>query len=218
MVKDTRPDNSGLILSTKKELIKTSSIISRGLDLAKNIATFLSSGKLESLKMYLKEICGIPLLSPEEEIRLARRVRKGDEDARRQMFRSNLRLVINIAKKYIHLGIPLLDLINEGNSELMKAVDKFDARKGFRFSNFAAPWVEQGITNLIIKNGKSVKLNSPIIVHSVAEEYEYISQQCCICGGALKTVKQSFEPIPFEHDIIMIFPRKSGHNEELVLA
>lgn len=202
MVKDTHPDNTGLIPSTKKELIKTSSLISRGLDLAKNITAFLSSGKRESLKMYIKEIRDIPSLTAEEEIRIAKRIRVGDQDARNKMFRSNLRLVVKIAIRYIHLGIPLLDLIKEGNLELMKAVDKFDARKGFRFSIFAEAWIEQGITRLITKQGKKAKHNNPIIVHSVAEEYEYISQQCCICGGALKVFRQSFKPVPFEHDTL----------------
>ncbi|OIO34198.1 MAG: hypothetical protein AUJ70_01625 [Candidatus Omnitrophica bacterium CG1_02_40_15] len=203
MTKDTRPDNSGLIPAPRRELIKTSSLISRGLDLAKNITVFLSSGKRESLKMYLKEIRGIPLLTPEEEIRLAKRIRAGDQDARNKMFRSNLRLVVKIAIKYIQIGIPLLDLIKEGNTKLMKAVDKFDARKGFRFSSFATPWIEQGITNLITKEGKNAEFNNPIIVHSVADEYEYISQQCCICGGELKVIRQSFKPVPFEQDTLI---------------
>lgn len=216
MIKDTRPDNSGLIPSTKKELIKTSSLISRGLDLANNITAFLSSGKRESLKMYLKEIRDIPSLTPEEEIRIAKRIRAGDQDARNKMFRSNLRLVVKIVIKYIHLGIPLLDLIKEGNSELMKAVDKFDARKGFRFSIFAAPWIEQGITRLITKQGKKAKHNNPIIVHSVAEEYEYISQQCCICGGALKVIRQSFKPVPFEQDTLATKCEKCSKKKKFV--
>ncbi|MFZ2938374.1 MAG: sigma-70 family RNA polymerase sigma factor, partial [Candidatus Omnitrophota bacterium] len=202
MVKDAPSENSSLIPSTRKELIITSLLISRGLDLAKNISAFLYDGRRESLKMYLKEIRGIPLLSAVEEIRLAKRVRAGDKDAHNKMFRSNLRLVIKIAIKYMHLGMPLLYLIKEGNLGLMKAVDKFDARKGYRFSTYAARRIKQSIARSSVEHGKSAGFNNPIIVNSVAEEYEFISKRRCVCGGALKVAKQSFKPVPFEHDIL----------------
>jgi len=88
---------------------------------------------MESLKLYLKEIRTIPLLTAAEEVSLSKRIKKGDEHARKGMIRGNLRLVINIAKRYMYLGIPFLDLIEEGNLGLMKAVEKFDHKKGFRF-------------------------------------------------------------------------------------
>lgn len=113
---------------------------------------------MEALKTYLKEIRSIPLLTPEEEIKLAKRVQKGDEQARKQMIRANLRLVINIAKRYMHLGIPLLDLIEEGNLGLMKVVDKFDPKRGFRFSTYAAWWIRQGITRSISEQGKMIRV------------------------------------------------------------
>ncbi len=113
---------------------------------------------MESLKLYLKEIRTIPLLTAEEEIQLARRIKKGDEMARKKMIRSNLRLVINIAKRYMHLGTPLLDLIEEGNLGLMKAVDKFDPRKGFRFSTYGAWWIKQSITRSITEQGKMIRV------------------------------------------------------------
>lgn len=116
---------------------------------------------MEALKTYLKEMRSIPLLNAEEEISLANRIKKGGADgeqARKAMIRSNLRLVINIAKRYMHLGIPFLDLIEEGNLGLMKAVDKFNPKKGYRFSTYAAWWVKQGITRSISEQGKMIRV------------------------------------------------------------
>jgi RNA polymerase primary sigma factor len=113
---------------------------------------------MEALKTYLKEIRNIPLLTPKEELELSKKVRKGDEQARKQMIRRNLRLVINIAKRYMHLGIPFLDLVEEGNLGLLKAVDKFDHRKGYRFSTYAAWWIKQSIMRSISEQGKMIRL------------------------------------------------------------
>ena len=93
---------------------------------------------MESLRQYLKEVRTFPLLTAKEEVELSKRILKGDELARKKMIRANLRLVINIAKRYVHLGIPFLDLIEEGNIGLMKAVDKYNHKKGFRFSTYGA--------------------------------------------------------------------------------
>ncbi|MCX7927598.1 MAG: sigma-70 family RNA polymerase sigma factor [Candidatus Omnitrophica bacterium] len=125
---------------------------------------------MEALKTYLKEVRTIPLLTAEEELQLARRVKKGDEQARKAMIRANLRLVINIAKKYTHLGIPLLDLIEEGNLGLMKAVDKYNPRKGFRFSTYAAWWIRQGIIRAIAQQGKVVRL--PVYVNELLTKWK----------------------------------------------
>lgn len=116
---------------------------------------------MESLKLYLKEIRTIPLLSAKEEVDLNKRIKRGGKDAeqaRKQMIRANLRLVINIAKRYMHLGTPLLDLIEEGNLGLMKAVDKFDAKKGFRFSTYGAWWIKQSITRSLSEQGKMIRV------------------------------------------------------------
>jgi len=113
---------------------------------------------MEALKTYFKEVRQIPLLTPKQEIELNKRVKKGDEMARKEMIRGNLRLVINIAKRYMHLGIPFLDLIEEGNLGLMKAVERFDHRKGFRFSTYAAWWIKQGITRSISEQGKMIRV------------------------------------------------------------
>ncbi|MDD5347832.1 MAG: sigma-70 family RNA polymerase sigma factor [Candidatus Omnitrophica bacterium] len=125
---------------------------------------------MEALKTYLKEVRTIALLKPEEEIDLAKKIKRGDEQARKKMIRSNLRLVINIAKKYIHLGIPLLDLIEEGNLGLMKAVDKFNPKKGFRFSTYGAWWIRQGIIRAIAQQGKMVRL--PVYVNEMLTKWK----------------------------------------------
>jgi RNA polymerase primary sigma factor len=113
---------------------------------------------MEAIKTYLKEIREIPLLTAKQEIELSKRIKKGDEHARKAMIRANLRLVINIAKRYMYLGAPLLDLIEEGNLGLMKAVDKFNPKKGYRFSTYAAWWIKQAITRSISEQSKMIRV------------------------------------------------------------
>ncbi len=129
---------------------------------------------MDSIKAYLKDVRPIPLLKPEEEVSLARRVQKGDRDARDQMVRANLRLVISIAKRYVNLGIPLGDLIEEGNIGLMRSVDKFDPEKGYRFSTYAGWWIKQGISRSIIDQGKMIRvpvyMNEEIVRYRKAVE------------------------------------------------
>ena len=112
----------------------------------------------EPLDLYLKDIKDIPLLTPKEEVELARRVRKGDAKARQKMIRSNLRLVITIAKKYSNLGLPMSDLIEEGNMGLMRAVEKFKPSKGFRFSTYAAWWIKQYVLRSLSNQGKTIRI------------------------------------------------------------
>ncbi|RJP29211.1 MAG: RNA polymerase sigma factor RpoD/SigA [Candidatus Omnitrophota bacterium] len=134
---------------------------------------------MEALKSYLKDIRSIRLLTAEDEVRLSKRVKKGDEMARKEMIRANLRLVINIAKRYMYLGIPLLDLIEEGNLGLMKAVDKFDHKKGFRFSTYAAWWIKQAITRSISEQGKTIRV--PVYMSEIISKWkkakEHLSQK-----------------------------------------
>lgn len=129
---------------------------------------------MDPIKAYLKDVRPIPLLKPEEEISLSKLVRKGDKAAREKMIRANLRLVISIAKRYNNLGIPLSDLIEEGNIGLMRAVEKFDPKKGFRFSTYAAWWIKQGISRAIIDQGKMIRvpvyMNEEILRYKKAVE------------------------------------------------
>lgn len=118
---------------------------------------------MDSIRLYLKDIKKLPLLTPQEEIELANRIKKGDKLARARMIQSNLRLVINIAKRYSHLGVSMMDLIEEGNMGLMKAVEKFNPKKGYRFSTYAAWWIRQYISRAIANQGKTVRMPVYII-------------------------------------------------------
>lgn len=110
------------------------------------------------LSMYLKEINQIPLLTPQEELVLAKRAQKGDEFARKRMIESNLRFVVNVAKKYQNQGMPLVDLINEGNIGLMTALEKFDPDKGYHFISYAVWWIRQSIMKAINEKSRAVRL------------------------------------------------------------
>src|SRR5213594_2039624 len=109
------------------------------------------------IKIYLREIGQIPLLTPEQEITLAAKIKKGDREARALMIRSNLRLVVKIAHDYANLGLPLLDLISEGNIGLIKAVERFDPRKGGKLSTYAAWWIRQSIRRALSNQSKTIR-------------------------------------------------------------
>ncbi|MGB9813272.1 MAG: RNA polymerase sigma factor RpoD [Thermovenabulum sp.] len=112
----------------------------------------------DPVRMYLKEIGKIPLLTPEEEIELAKRIEKGDKEAKRRLAEANLRLVVSIAKRYVGRGMLFLDLIQEGNLGLMKAVEKFDYRKGYKFSTYATWWIRQAITRAIADQARTIRI------------------------------------------------------------
>ena len=112
----------------------------------------------DPVRMYLKEIGNVPLLSGEEEVELAKRVEQGDEEAKKKLTEANLRLVVSIAKKYVGRGMQFLDLIQEGNMGLMKAVDKFDYTKGYKFSTYATWWIRQAITRGIADTGRTIRV------------------------------------------------------------
>ena len=112
----------------------------------------------DPVRMYLKEIGNVPLLSTEEEIELAKKVEEGDEAAKKKLTEANLRLVVSIAKKYVGRGMPFLDLIQDGNMGLMKAVDKFDYSKGYKFSTYATWWIRQAITRGIADTGRTIRV------------------------------------------------------------
>lgn len=112
----------------------------------------------DPVKMYLKEIGQIPLLDPKEEPIIAKRIQEGDEEAKQQLISSNLRLVVSIAKKYVGRGMLFLDLIQEGNCGLIKAVEKFDYTKGFKFSTYATWWIRQSITRAIADQARTIRI------------------------------------------------------------
>ncbi|MCS0786688.1 RNA polymerase sigma factor RpoD [Cytobacillus pseudoceanisediminis] len=112
----------------------------------------------DPVRMYLKEIGRVDLLSAEEEIALANRIEEGDEEAKRRLAEANLRLVVSIAKRYVGRGMLFLDLIQEGNMGLIKAVEKFDYRKGFKFSTYATWWIRQAITRAIADQARTIRI------------------------------------------------------------
>ena len=112
----------------------------------------------DPVRMYLKEIGKVPLLSSEEEIELATRIEQGDERAKKKLAEANLRLVVSIAKRYVGRGMLFLDLIQEGNLGLIKAVEKFDYRKGFKFSTYATWWIRQAITRAIADQARTIRI------------------------------------------------------------
>ena len=124
-----------------------------------NFDKIMAEGSLDdSVKMYLKDIGRVPLLSAEREVELAKRMEEGDEDAKRILSEANLRLVVSIAKRYVGRGMQFLDLIQEGNLGLMKAVEKFDYRKGFKFSTYATWWIRQSITRAIADQARTIRI------------------------------------------------------------
>ena len=124
----------------------------------------------QNLAIYLKEISKIPLLSAQEEIRLAKLAQNGDGEARRVLIVSNLRLVVSVAKKYLYYGLPLLDLIEEGNIGLMKAVDRFDPDRGCKFSTYATWWIRQAVTRALSNFGRTVRV--PVYVTDNIAKYK----------------------------------------------
>ena len=112
----------------------------------------------DSVKMYLKEIGSIPLLTKEEELELAKKVSEGDELAKQKLVESNLRLVVSVARKYLRKGMPMLDLIQEGTLGLIKAAEKFDYTKGYKFSTYATWWIRQGITRSIADQARTIRV------------------------------------------------------------
>ena len=112
----------------------------------------------DPVRMYLKEIGRIPLLTPDEELALSERINNNDEDAKRILAESNLRLVVSIAKRYVGRGLLFLDLIQEGNIGLMKAVDKFDSNRGYKFSTYATWWIRQAITRALADQARTIRV------------------------------------------------------------
>ncbi len=145
--------------------------------------------QLDATRMYLSEIGYSPLLTAEEEVYYSRRALKGDEVSRRRMIESNLRLVVKIARKYINRGLPLLDLIEEGNLGLIHAVEKFDPERGFRFSTYATWWIRQTIERAIMNQTRTIRLP----IHIIKELNLYLR--------AARKLSQSLDRAPLPEEI-----------------
>jgi len=150
----------------------------------------------DPVRMYLKEIGRVPLLSAEEEVELARCMEQGDEEAKRRLAEANLRLVVSIAKRYVGRGMLFLDLIQEGNLGLIKAVEKFDYRKGYKFSTYATWWIRQAITRAIADQARTIR----IPVHMV----ETINKLIRVSRQLLQELGR--EPVPEEIAVEMDIP------------
>jgi len=152
----------------------------------------------DPVRMYLKEIGRVPLLSAEEEVELARRIEEGDVEAKRKLAEANLRLVVSIAKRYVGRGMLFLDLIQEGNLGLIKAVEKFDYRKGYKFSTYATWWIRQAITRSIADQARTIR----IPVHMV----ETINKLIRVSRQLLQELGR--EPTPEEIAVEMDVPEE----------
>ena len=135
----------------------------------------------DSLSTYLSEISKIPLLSTSDEIRLSTSARRGDGEARHKLIVSNLRLVVSIAKKYLYYGLPLLDLIEEGNLGLMKAVQRYDPTRGCKFSTYATWWIRQAVTRSLSNQGRTIRV--PVYVTDNIARYKKTAEDLYIRTG-----------------------------------
>jgi RNA polymerase primary sigma factor len=159
-------------------------------DVAENDPSLLDGpAESDSLRLYLREIARIPLLSAQREYELAQRIEAGEREARNQLIEANLRLVVSIAKRYVGQGLSLEDLIGEGNIGLIRAVSKFDASKGFRFSTYATWWIKQAISRSILEGTRAVRL--PV----------YIMEEVMRVNRTTRQLYQEFEREPSPDEI-----------------
>jgi RNA polymerase sigma factor, sigma-70 family len=189
---DTDDDDDKLVL-IKEEVVE----LEEEIDVEKiDISVLDGVSTDDPVRMYLKEIGKVPLLTPDEEIDLAQKMENGDEEAKKRLAEANLRLVVSIAKRYMGRGMQFLDLIQEGNLGLIKAVDKFDYHKGFKFSTYATWWIRQAITRAIADQARTIR----IPVHMV----ETINKLIRVSRQLLQDLGR--EPTPEEIAQIMELP------------
>ncbi len=164
-------------------------------DLTKDVENLVDSSTVEGtddpVKVYLKEIGRVPLLTPDEEIDLAVRMAEGDERAKKRLSEANLRLVVSIAKRYVGRGMHFLDLIQEGNLGLIKAVEKFDYTKGFKFSTYATWWIRQAITRAIADQARTIRI--PVHMVETINKVKKVSSQLLHRNGHEPTAEEISE-------------------------
>lgn len=163
-----------------------------------------SAGDFDATRLYLNEIGESQLLTAEEEIQLSRLALRGDHDARSRMIVSNLRLVVKIARRYLNRGLPLLDLIEEGNLGLMRAVEKFDPERGFRFSTYATWWIRQTIERAIMNQSRTVRLP----IHVIKEINIYLK--------AARKLAQQLDHEPTAEDIAILLDKPINEVKRLL--
>ena len=189
IISETEPEDFDAILAENPDVVEDAELMveeANELDIESTIPKSIAVD--DPVRMYLKEIGKVPLLTAEEEIELAKRMEKGDEEAKKRLCEANLRLVVSIAKRYVGRGMLFLDLIQEGNLGLIKAVDKFDYTKGYTFSTYATWWIRQAITRSIADQARTIR----IPVHMV----ETINKLIRVSRQLLQTYGR--EPTPDE--------------------
>ncbi len=159
---------------------------------------------VDPIRLYLNEIGLSPLLTASEEVKFARRIKQGDESARHRMIESNLRLVVMIARRYLNRGLPLLDLIEEGNLGLIHAVKKFDPERGFRFSTYATWWIRQNVERAIMNQSRTVRL--PI----------HVIKEINACIRASRTIRQLQDSHPTTSEIAEYLDKDVADVERLL--
>ncbi|MDI7246587.1 MAG: RNA polymerase sigma factor RpoD [Bacillota bacterium] len=152
----------------------------------------------DPVRMYLKEIGRVPLLTAEEEIELAKRIERGDEQAKRRLAEANLRLVVSIAKRYVGRGMLFLDLIQEGNLGLLKAVEKFDYRKGYKFSTYATWWIRQAITRAIADQARTIRI--PVHMVETINKLVRVQRQLVQEYGREPTIEETAKAMDMSED------------------
>jgi RNA polymerase primary sigma factor len=160
----------------------------------------------DSVKMYLREIGRVPLLNAKQEIELARRIKEGDIEAKRKLVRHNLRLVVSIAKKYINRGLPFLDLIQEGNLGLIRAAEKFDPERGYKFSTYATWWVRQGITRSLSDKSRTIRV--PVHMVETINKFKKVARR----------LGQLFDRRPTEEELAQVMEVSTQKIKEIVAA
>ena len=159
------------------------------------------NGTDAALDKYLREIARIPLLTMDEEIKLGRKIQRGDSAARQRMIRANLRLVVSIARDYVNLGLPLLDLVSEGNIGLVKAVERFDPRNGAKFSTYASWWIKQAIKRALANQTKTIRL--PVQMIDKLRRMQRVSAQLSNDLGREATAEEIGEELGIPDDKII---------------
>ncbi len=160
----------------------------------------------DSVKMYLREIGRVPLLNAKQEIELARAIQKGEIKAKRKLVRHNLRLVVSIAKKYINRGLPFLDLIQEGNLGLIRAAEKFDPERGYKFSTYATWWIRQGITRSLSDKSRTIRV--PVHMVETINKFKKIARK----------LGQELNRRPTEHELASVMEVTTQKIKEIVAA
>ncbi|HDK26215.1 MAG TPA: sigma-70 family RNA polymerase sigma factor, partial [Candidatus Atribacteria bacterium] len=192
-------DEEGSMLLKEKNIEEkesSSSISKEKMDLEAELAKEIELD--DPVKMYLKEIGKIKLLTAEEEIELAKRMKKGDREAKKRLVEANLRLVVSIAKRYVGRGMLFLDLIQEGNMGLIRAVEKFDYRKGYKFSTYATWWIRQAITRAIADQARTIRV--PVHMVETINKLVRVSRQLLQELGREPTTSEIAERMEISED------------------